>query len=57
MAYFELAGGYDEPQFIDRSASPRLDQRGRLLPTHDPVYVVLAHKLSSADVATAAPAV
>lgn len=56
MAYFALAGGYDEPQFIDRSAPPRLDPRGRLLPTHDPVYVVLAHKKSSADAAGADPA-
>lgn len=44
MAYFETAGGYEEPQFIDRSAPPQVDRRGFLLPTHDPVYVVLAHK-------------
>lgn len=44
MAYFEAAGGYEEPQFIDRSAPPQVDRRGFPLPTHDPVYVVLAHK-------------
>lgn len=44
-AYFELAGGYDEARFIDRSTPTRLDARGRPLPAPDPVYVVLAHKL------------
>jgi SAM-dependent methyltransferase len=46
QAYFELAGGYDEATFIDRSAPQRIDTRGRLLPAHDPVFVVLGHKLA-----------
>jgi SAM-dependent methyltransferase len=45
QAYFEVAGGYDEAIFIDRSAPQPIDTRGRLLPTRDPVFVVLAHKL------------
>ncbi|HEY8600516.1 MAG TPA: methyltransferase domain-containing protein [Thermomicrobiales bacterium] len=46
QAYFELAGGYDEAVFIDRSAPQRIDTRGRLLPTHDPVFVVFGHKIA-----------
>lgn len=46
QAYFELAGGYDEATFIDRSAPQQIDTRGRLLPTRDPVFVVLGHKIA-----------
>ena len=46
QVYFELAGGYDEATFIDRSAPQQIDTRGRLLPTRDPVFVVLAHKIT-----------
>jgi hypothetical protein len=44
MAYFEVAGGYRDVRFIDRSAPPRPGPRGWLQPAHDPVYAVLGYK-------------
>ena len=42
--YFELAGGYENITFIDRSNPPQPDRLGRLGPGHDPVYVTLGYK-------------
>lgn len=44
LTYFELAGGYRDVRFIDRSAPPRSGPRGWLAPAHDPVYVVVGYK-------------
>ncbi len=44
MTYFELAGGYSDVRFIDRSAPTATGPRGWLQPTRDPVYVVVGQK-------------
>jgi hypothetical protein len=44
MAYFEVAGGYRDVRFIDRSAPVRTGPRRWLMPAHDPVYAVLGYK-------------
>lgn len=43
-AYFELAGGYEGVQLIDRSDPPQPGPRGWLAPRHDPIFVVLGYK-------------
>jgi ubiquinone/menaquinone biosynthesis C-methylase UbiE len=42
--YFELAGGYRDIRFIDRSAPPLPPPLGWFQQPHDPAYVVLGTK-------------
>ncbi len=48
QAYFELAGGYEGVQLLDRSDPPQRGPRGWLAPRHDPVFVVLGYKAAEA---------
>ena len=47
-AYFELAGGYEGVQLIDRSDPPQPGPHGRFTPRHDPIFVVLGYKAAEA---------